>query len=94
MKKPAWKDTSSHSRYASVKEPNSWTLGTEHRTSILLHRHVSEPGVWFVTCYAIDLTQRPLVAIEVEAAKAEALVRVRDRNIELANYYKKLGVPL
>lgn len=92
MKKPQWVDTSSRSRGQVDRTPTSWELGVGHLSAIRVHRHVSQPLSWFVTCYALRLEQFELKSTDVEEAKKEALLKVGDYLKDYVNYYKKLGI--
>lgn len=95
--KDKWKDATSYSRSegdAAKRTPRSWALGEEHRERVLLHRHVHDPGGWFVTCYALDIEQHRLVASELPDAKIEALEFVSTKLRHKIKYYERLGVKL
>lgn len=96
MKKQMWVDTTSHFRGETSKNttPRSWALGTGHLSRIVVHRHMSDKEAWFLSCYALKIEQHQLRAVELEAAKAEALVFVAKQLKDTVAYYKKLGIEI
>jgi hypothetical protein len=94
VKTQVWVDATSYARGEAAKKttPRAWSLGVGHLSQFKLHRHVSEPGRWFLTCYTLKLERHLLRALELEEAKTEALLIVAKQVKDIVNYYKELGV--
>lgn len=73
-----WKDISSHSQNAKDRTPNTWELRPNGHVRITVHRHITAPDVWHVSCDPW-FRQYPLRPTDAEAAKALAVEMVRDR---------------
>ena len=84
----AWSDTTSYSQSEKgERTPRAWTFTTP-LLRVGVHRHIHQPGVWFVSCHQIDIDRRELISKDVDEARAEALAAVRAR---LADMLASLG---
>lgn len=74
-----WEDTSSHSKSATDRTPNEWTLRLKKRFSarIILHRYMGLKG-WFLSMHGFELERVQLKATEAKPARREALAKTID----------------
>jgi hypothetical protein len=70
-----WINTTSHSQSDSDRTPRAWTMYTGW-LRVVVHRKIFGPGLWFVSCHEIGLTDRQLASVEHEDAQREALACV------------------
>ncbi len=64
----AWKNTSS--RRVKNATPTEWTLELKYCGRIIVHGHIDEPGIWFVSAHKLGMERVRLVnAFDGEAAK-------------------------
>lgn len=79
MKNRPWKDTTSHSRSATDRTPRDWTYPATGMRIVIHRRRLYDPKTWFVSCVELCIEAKKLEAVDVDAAKAEALEFVRKR---------------
>lgn len=70
-----WKDASSYSKSDTDRTPHTWQVKAGNlRLSVFRHRYY--PGKWLLNCNPwFDTTE--LDGVDIDAAKAEAVERVR-----------------
>lgn len=76
---PQWKDTTSYRQGERGKvEPSSWSLTGTH-VQITVHRYIGCGDAWFVTCPQARIETSMIDGPTIDAAKEQALHKVRDR---------------
>lgn len=72
-----WRDVTSYSRDTAPEDrkPRTWEFKTENLT-VVVSRRIHREG-WFLTCHQLMIDQ-VLDADDADAARAEAMVRVRE----------------
>jgi hypothetical protein len=59
-----------------------WASG-DVRVSV--HRHIDEPGRWFVSCHAMCVSRHRLAQLDIHAAQLEAMEVLATRSNDIAN---------
>ena len=73
-----WKDTTSYSRSDNERIPRSWQIKSGSLI-ITIHRHRDyDPDIWLVSCYELSISQHKLKNKELNQAKNEALLIVKN----------------
>lgn len=62
-----------------VEERGSVTLYLDRSAQVTVHKFIGCGDTLFVSCGALDVSQRELDATNLEDAKAEAITRLQDR---------------
>jgi hypothetical protein len=86
-----WVDRSSRSQGdAPDKEPDTWHLETTAGRNVLsIHRHIWEPGRWFLSQDSGQWRAKRLLSLDLEEAKREGVAIVLQAAEELAAMLKK-----
>jgi hypothetical protein len=79
MKKPKWEDTSSYSRgERGTVDPSAWTLSISG-LDITVHRYIHSKGIWFGTCYQMNVERITLESDEIIEAQCEFVHMLQQR---------------
>lgn len=85
-----WADASEYTRGDKERVPRVWRLDYTGEIDLLVHRWVRSDG-WFMTSRRLEIERAPLAASGPDAAKVEALEKVRSAvKIRILNYQKAL----
>lgn len=76
-----WKDETIYTQSDKERIPRTWEAKSSKGFRVLVHRHVYEPGRWFVTCGYLGLDKNGLASLTAEDAKREA-IRVCERRLK------------
>lgn len=77
-----WKDISSFSRGETDRTPTVWELRPTPSVRLTVHRHISNPGAWHLSCEPWYSTFK-ISAQGADEAKQQAIAMIRSRAREL-----------
>lgn len=89
--KPAWKDISSYGRNDTDRTPRSFEIRTRN-LRIAVTRHIHLPAdQWGLDCYELAIFLRALQSKDIEDAKKEALLIIKQTLQDLLTEVVLLG---
>lgn len=76
--KPAWEDMTPHLAGYNGQTGKVWRIYKMGVSVVVERLAAQDPRDWFVVCYEAGLMEHKLLARDIGAAKAEALIMVRE----------------